>query len=135
MAAGESARGIAGRARGPGTQLGLLVAVGFVLAGLLAPPANAVFTPGRFVLKGRALTRGAGRGISVYRSPQAVTLEGCLTRKSRVRSGRGGVRLEATVRCGKRTLRLSARIRGRLLTGVAGSGTRIRRLRARRARP
>ena len=48
---------------------------------------------------------------------------------------KGGVNLSARVRCGKRTIRLSALVRGRLMRGRSVSGRSVRRFRAKRARP
>ena len=91
--------------------------------------------PGQFVVQGKKLAPGAGKGVSVHLVPKAVVVERCRTRGARVRRARGGVELSARVRCGKRTIKLSARVRGRLMRGRSVSGRSVRRFRAKRARP
>ena len=102
---------------------------------LAAGPADAAFVPGRFVVEGKRLAPSAGKGVSVHLVPSAVVVDGCRTRGARVRRAKGGVRLRARVRCGERTVGLSARVRGRLMLGMSVSGRSARRFRARRARP
>jgi hypothetical protein len=108
-----------------------------VLAALAAVPsdASAAFEPGRFVVKGKGLAGNLGKAVSVYARPQAVSVDGCRTRRARVGRARGGVRLRATVRCAKRTVRVVARVRGPRMAGAARSGRKTRRFSARLARP
>ena len=114
---------------------GLVVALACIASAATPAIASAAFIPGRFVVAGRTLAAGAGKGISVYTAPQAVALDDCLTRKARVRPAGRGVSLTATVRCERRTVRLTARIGGSVMRGEARRGKLVRRFIARRARP
>ena len=100
-----------------------------------AAPALAAFVPGRFVVEGRALTPGAGKDVSVHLAPKAVAVDGCLTKRARMGSRRDRITLTATVRCGRRTVKLTAQVRGRIMRGKSVSRRGVRRFKARRARP
>jgi hypothetical protein len=110
-----------------------------VLVGLAVPAAapvaaDAAFEPGRFVVEGKRLAKGAGKELSIYARPAAVSLEGCRTRKAKVRRAGTGVTVRASIRCGKRELKLVARVRGDRLSGELIKPGKDRRFKARRAR-
>src|SRR3954469_10535588 len=89
-----------------------------VLASGAAPAtADAAFEPGRFVVEGKRLAKGAGKGLSIYARPGAVSLERCRTQEARVKRTGGGVNVRASIRCGTRKLEIVARVRGDSLRG------------------
>jgi Ca2+-binding RTX toxin-like protein len=107
---------------------------------LLVPPAEAearAGLPGSFDVRGAPLAKRqgvvAGRSISVYVRPRAVTVDGCRSRSQRVRTRRARVEISAAARCEgiPGTLRLKATVRGRTMRGTAARGKRTRRFRAR----
>lgn len=107
---------------------------------LLALPAQAearAGLPGSFDVRGGPLAKRqgvvAGRSISVYVRPRAVTVDGCRSRSQRVRMRRGRVAISAAARCEgiPGTLRLKATVRGPTMRGTATRGKRTRRFRAR----
>ena len=113
-----------------------LAAVPVVLVVLAALPAaaDAAFTPGRFVVEGKPLAKGAGKGLSIYARPASVSLERCRTRKAKVNRAGAGVKVRASIRCGKRELELVAQVRGNGLRGELIRPGKDRRFKARRVK-
>jgi Subtilase family len=120
------------------------------LAGLAAPAAGGAAEPpraqaaksraqlpGAFDVRGAPLAKRrrkvAGRTVSVYLRPRAVTLDGCRSKSSRVRRRRGRASIAVAARCPgiPGTLRVRGTIAGKLLRGIATRGRNSRRFRAR----